>query len=103
MMIKIDDADAEVLARLYPDNNTYNGIGSLALQRLCHQVRDKMPRPFEKGDIVHIPNSDASWCGRMEVLAVARDDKGMEWAWCHDHQDAFGAYLTADLAHGERP
>jgi len=39
----------------------------------------------------------------MEVLAVARDDKGMEWAWCHDHQDAFGAYLTADLAHGERP
>ena len=103
MMIKIDDADAKGLARQYPEGPDRTGESTLALYRVCQQVRDKMPRPFEKGDIVHIPNSDASWCGRMEVLAVARDDKGMEWAWCHDHQDAFGAYLTADLAHGERP
>jgi len=105
MHIDIDDEDAKVLAHMYPSSNDYRETKNLVLQRLCQQVRDKMPKPFKKGDIVHVSGNAGvdSWCERMEVIAVARDGDYEEQAWCRDGDGDLGEYATADLAYGIRP
>jgi len=103
MNIEIDDDDAKALARLYLESGKYKMEEGQALQRLCQQVRDKLPRPVKKGDIVHVPNGTYERTTRMQVVAIDKDRRGNSVVWCRDKDGNFGTWDSADLAHGVRP
>jgi len=102
MNIELNDDEANLLIEVLMGV----GDGTLAefrvSQVVAERISDKL-RPFKKEDIVHSVASTATWCDRMEVVAVAGDRKGEQWAWCLDGEGDLGSYMTDKLAHGVRP
>jgi len=103
MNIELDNDEGELLIKALVGG----GIGTLAETRtltgIANRIKDKMPRPFEKGDIVHAPYRTSASYARMEVKATAHDGVGREEAWCLDANGNLIPFDTAELAHGERP
>ncbi len=70
-------------------------------QSIADAIRDNRPKPFEVGDVVHMPEYTSSWARNCEILLVV-DRRGVPGAVIRDGDDNVEWFGLTELAHGEK-